>query len=208
MFYKFPLDQVIRQGDVTEGLISFGAIAYKLLSGDDICDFDSQPCFGIDLRFNYNVVMTPCCTIEKANYISFCPLYPVSKKIKNLINKEYLNEDPTRINTPVPAEKCVSVRYWNEKLTEVEREMKRQQGKTYTELSYFVFRKHDGIFEEDMTIDFNDIFCIRKRDLGNYLEKMLPFKVLQLTNDTRANLRQKLVKFFGRDPEEDLQCKI
>ncbi len=208
MFYKVPFDQKIRQGDVAEGLISFGAIAYKLLSGDDICDFDSQPCFGIDLRFNYNVVMTPCCTIKKANYISFCPLYPVSKKIKNLINKEYLNEYPTRINTPVPAEKCVSVRYWNEKLTEVEREMKRQLGKTYTELSYFVFRKHEGIFEEDMTIDFNDIFCIRKKDLGSYLEKLLPFKVLQLNDETRAHLRQKLVKFFDRVPEEDLQCKI
>jgi len=102
----------------------------------------------------------------------------------------------------------VSVRYWNEKLTEVEREMKRQLGKTYTELSYFVFRKHEGIFEEDMTIDFNDIFCIRKKDLGSYLEKLLPFKVLQLNDETRAHLRQKLVKFFGRVPEEDLQCKI
>ncbi len=136
MFYKMPLDQnEIRQGDVTTGLISFGAIAYKFLSGNDICEFDSKPCFGIDLRFNYNVVMTPCCQIKKADYISFCPLYPVSKKITNLRNKEYLNEDPVRINAPVPAEKCVSVAYWNDKLTEEQRQMRQVYKKSF----YFLY---------------------------------------------------------------------
>lgn len=208
MFYKMPLDQnKLRQGDVAAGLISFGAIAYKFLSGNDICEFDSKPCFGIDLRFNYNVVMTPCCQIKKVDYISFCPLYPVSKKITNLRNKEYLNEDPVRINAPVPADKCVSDYYWNEKLTEEQRQMRIQKGKQYTYLRFFVFQKHKDILGENMAIDFSDIFCIRRKDLGDFLEKILPVKVLQLSDDTRGNLRQKLIKYFS-NPEEDGRCQI
>ena len=202
MFYKIPKDSIIRQGDVTEGIISLGAVANKLLRRDNICGFDSEPNFSIDLRFNYNVVMTPCCNIKKAKYISFCPLYQVSKKIK--FDNKYLEEDPTKINEPVTAEQSMPKRRW-EKLGEEEKERKRQQGKNFSYLDHFAFKKYEGIFEEDMIIDFNDIFCIRRKDLGNNFEEMVPFKVLQLTDDTRAKFRQKLIKYFGRDPEDECE---
>jgi hypothetical protein len=133
--------------------------------------------------------MTPCCNIKKAKYISFCPLYQVSKKIK--FDNKYLEGDPTKINERVTAEQHMPKRWW-EKL-----------GDSY--LDHFAFKKYEGIFEEDMIIDFNDIFCIRRKDLGNNLEEMVPFKVLQLTDDTRAKFRQKLVKYFGRDPEKECE---
>lgn len=111
MFYKVPFNQIIRQGDITEGLISFGAIVYDFLTDRNICGFDSKPRFSIDLRFNYTTVITPCCTIKKAKYISLCPLYPISKIIK-LKDNPHLDEDPTRINEPVQAEKCVPPSVW------------------------------------------------------------------------------------------------
>ncbi len=159
MFYKVPFDQTIRQGDIIEGLISFGSIVHKFLSDEIICGFDSKPSFSIDLRFNYTAMMTPCCTIRKATYISLCPLYPVSKKIK-LTPNPYLSEDPTRINTPVPAEKCVPPNAWEKELSADEKEKRRQKGSMFVYGSFFVFKRYESIFEEDMIIDFNDTFSM------------------------------------------------
>lgn len=203
MFYKVPFDQIIRQGDIIEGLISFGAIVHNFFRDEIICGFDLKPSFSIDLRFNYTAVMTPCCTIRKATYISLCPLYPASKKIHKLSCNPYLHEYPTRINTPVPAEKCVPPDVWETKLPEDEKEKRQQKGRMFVYESFFVFKRYENIFKEDMIIDFNDTFSIRRQDLGNDLEQMLPSKVLQLTDETRGTFRQKLVKFYIRVPEEE-----
>lgn len=53
-----------------------------------------------------------------------------------------------------------------------------------------------------MMIDFNNIFNIRRKDLGNNNEKMLPSKLLQLSDETREMLRHKLSAYYLRVPEE------
>ena len=199
MFYKIPFDQIIRQGDIIKGLSSPRIIVYKLLTGKNVFGGDSDPCFSIDMRFNCVVVMTPCCTIQKADYITLCPLYPVSNKFRS---NPYLAEDPTRINTIVPPEKCIPPKGW-EGLPDEEKQKRLQKGSVFVFQSNFVFKKFESIFGDDMFIDFNDTFSIRRKDLGNNNEKLLPAKILQLTNDTRASLRQKLIKYYDRIPEEE-----
>ncbi|PHP45399.1 hypothetical protein B6V01_004205 [Methanosarcinales archaeon ex4572_44] len=132
MFYKDPPDQIIRQGDIIKGLISPGVITYNFLDIDNI--YFQKPFFSIDVRFNLVAVITPCCTIQKADYI--------------------------------------------------------------------FFKKYNGILNNDMVIDFNNIFNIRRKDLGNNNEKMLPSKLLQLSDETRDILRHKLSAYYLRVPEE------
>ena len=199
MFYKIPFDQIVRQGDIIKGLGSPRIIVYKLLTGKNVFGGDSDPCFSIDMRFNCVVVMTPCCTIQKADYISLCPLYPVSNKFRR---NPHLVEDSTRINTIVPPEKCIPPEGWDG-LPDEEKQKRIQRGPVFVFQSNFVFKKFENIFEDNMIIDFNDTFSIRRKDLGNNNEGLLLAKILQLTDDTRATLRQKLIKYYDRIPEEE-----
>lgn len=198
MFYKAHLDQIIRQGDIIKGLISPGVITYKFLDIDNIDHLN--PSFSIDVRFNLVVVITPCCTIQKADYISLCPLNPLLKSINK---NPYLIEDPTRLNLKVKPENCVPPDVWKDKLPPDEKQRRIELGSSYIYLQYFVFEKHNGILNSDMMIDFNNIFNIRRKDLGNNNEKMLPSKLLQLSDETREMLRHKLSAYYLRVPEED-----
>lgn len=198
MFYKDPVDPIIRQGDIINGLISPEIIAHNFL--DKRFTTNSDPSFSIDVRFNFAAVITPCCTIQKANYLSLCPLIPL---LKDFEQNPFLSEDPTRVNLKVPPEKCVPPISWEKVLTPEERQRRIEKGSTYIYLQYFVFKKYKDILTDDVMIDFTNTFNIRRKDLGNKNIKMLPVRVLQLSDETRETLRQKLVAFFIRKPEEE-----
>lgn len=199
MFYKDPVDQIIRQGDIIKGLISPEVIAHKFLD-KSVINNSEDPSFSIDFRFNFAVVITPCCTLQKANYISLCPLIPL---LKDFEQNPYLFEDPTRVNFKVAPEKCVPPIAWEKKLPPEEKQKRIEKGPTYIYFQYFVFKKDKDNLTDDMMIDFNNTFNIRRKELGNKNEKMLPVKVLQLSDETRETLRQKLVAYFIRKPEEE-----
>ncbi len=198
MFYKDPPDQIIRQGDIIKGLISPGVITYNFLDIDNI--YFQKPFFSIDVRFNLVAVITPCCTIQKADYISLCPLNPL---LKNINKNPHLMEDPTRLNQKVKPEHCVPPDVWKDKLPPDLKQRRIELGPTYIYLQHFVFKKYNGILNNDMVIDFNNIFNIRRKDLGNNNEKMLPSKLLQLSDETRDILRHKLSAYYLRVPEEE-----
>jgi hypothetical protein len=196
MFYKAPHDQIIRQGDIIKGLISPGVITHKFLDNDNI-DY-SNPSFSIDVRFNLVAVITPCCTIQKADYISLCPLNPL---LKDIHKNPHLIEDPTRLNQKVKPENCLPPNVWENILPSDIKQKRIELGSTYIYMQNFVFKKHNGILNNDVMIDFNNIFNIRRKDLGNNNEKMLPSKLLQLSDETREILRHKLSAYYLRVPE-------
>lgn len=198
MFYKDSVDQIIRQGDIIKGLISPEVIAHKFLDKGVINN--SGPSFSIDVRFNFAAVITPCCTIQKANYLSLCPLIPL---LKDFGQNPYLSEDPTRINLKVSPEKCVPPKVWENVLSPDEKQKRIEKGPTYIYVQYFVFKKDTDILTDYMMIDFNNTFNIRRKELGNNNEKMLPVKVFQLSDETRETLRQKLVAYYIRKPEDE-----
>lgn len=198
MFYKDPPDQIIRQGDIIKGLISPGVITHEFIDNDNI-DY-SNPSFSIDVRFNLVAVITPCCTIQKADYISLCPLNPL---LKDIHKNPHLIEDPTRLNLKVKPENCLPPNVWDNKLPPDIKQKRIELGPTYIYMQNFVFKKYDGILNNDVMIDFNNIFNIRRKDLGNNNEKMLPSKLLQLSDESRDTLRHKLSAYYLRVPDEE-----
>ena len=198
MFYKDTPDQIIRQGDIIKGLISPGVITNQFLDVDNIDNQNSS--FSIDVRFNLVAVITPCCTIQKADYISLCPLNPL---LKSMNKNPYLIEDPTSLNQKVKPENCLPPDVWENKLHPDEKQRRIESGPSYIYLQNFVFKKHNDILKNDMMIDFNNIFNLRRKDLGSNNEKMLPSKLLQLSAETREMLRHKLSAYYLRVPEED-----
>ena len=88
-------------------------------------------------------------------------------------------------------------------LPDEEKQKRIQRGPVFVFQSNFVFKIFENIFEDNMIIDFNDTFSIRRKDLGNNNERLLLAKILQLTDDTRATLRQKVIKYYDRIPEEE-----
>jgi len=123
--------------------------------------------------------------------------------LKDFGQNPYLSEDPTRINLKVTPEKCLPPIAWEKGLSPDEKQKRIEKGPTYIYVQYFVFKKDKDILTDDMMIDFNNTFNIRRKELGNNNEKMLPVKVFQLSDETRETLRQKLVAYYIRKPEEE-----
>lgn len=204
MFYKSPYDQIIRQGDIIKGLISPEIITNKFLDNNEK-DFGGS--FSIAVKFNYVTTITPCCNIQKSDYIALCPLIPLRKDFR-LESHKFIFEDPTRINRLIAPEKSVPPIAWEKKISSKEKQIRIERGPTYIYLNNFVFEKYGDILSENMMIDFDNIFNIRRKDLGNGNQKLLSAKVLQLSDEIRNTLREKLVAYYFKIPEENDDCKL
>ena len=141
--------------------------------------------------------------IQKRDYIALCPLAILPRWIRN---NAYLDEDPTRLNYMVPPEKALPSSGWD-RLSPGVKEKKTAMGKTWIYINNFVFRKKEGVFEDDMIIDFNYVFHINRKNLGNDNEKLIPYRILHLTREARASLREKLVAYYHRNPDSG-ECNI
>jgi len=153
-FYYDDPAQKVRQGDIFQGLINVGVISHRFLTSENLVD--SGVCFTLNLGFNYASIITPCCDIQKRDYIALCPLVILPKKIRT---NAYLDEDPTRLNHMVPPEKALPIAGWDKLDPEV-KQKRLEMGKTWIYINNFVFRKKEEIFVDDMVIDFNYIFYI------------------------------------------------
>jgi len=196
MFYADVYTPIIRQGDVFEGLVNVGIVPSKFLTAD-ILNKEHNPCFSVNLGFSYAVIITPCCDIQKRDYLAFCPIIPLNEKIKQ---NEFFNEDPTRVNAKVKPENMVPKVAWDN-FSDQEKANRMGKGKRYAFTNNFVFEKYSEIFVDTMMIDFNFIFNINRTTLGGKNEKLLPNRILQLSSETRRTLRLKLADYFFRDPD-------
>jgi len=200
MFYADNPSSDILQGDIFAGLVSFGLIPSKFLTVSTLSR-EHNPCFSMDLGFGYSAIVSPSCEIPKREYLAFCPLLPLHKRIRQV---EFLNDDPTRLNNEVDPENSMPKPKWDIKSEEEKAALKRK-GKTYAFLNNFVFEGIDGFFSDYLMIDFNFVFNINSKYLGKKNKLLLAPRVLQLSFESQRALRLKLANYYFREPEEACQ---
>lgn len=210
MSYTQNPNDVLRLGDVLTGYVSSVPLLKEPSSDNKHIDYS------LDLSMPaYSVVLSPCCSIGNAT-LTLVPLEQVNKK---LFANPYFVEDLTRINKPVPPELAIPPDEWD-KLSEEAKDSKRNVGKSYTFAELFIYLSHGLLLPYEITyrknifpighymIDFQKIFrvrceLVRSSNSNPTDQKLLDSKILQLSVDSRDDLRKKLAWYFGREPIED-----
>jgi hypothetical protein len=219
MFYSTNLDNFLRFGDVVRGYVTSRPIIKRPFSSvniDESYDYDKQIDYDLDIDIPaYSVIITPCCSIEDG-MVSITPLTklkPFYFKNPNFVN------DFTIINRPIDPQLAFMPTKWEQKTIEEKQSItEKAKGKPYTELSIFIYGPNGSLKPYTLKgntvshymIDFRNITTIRcqmiKRpeDLTPDEAPLIASKVLQLSEITRKELREKISFYYGRSPEEDL----
>lgn len=212
MFYELEeqMDKVLRLGDVVRGYISLSAkIKQPFLS------FESSIYHNYDVSFEvprYSVILTPCCSIGD-QMICLTQLIPL---LSSFFKNPYFVQDLTRINREIEPEKAIPPDEW-EQLPDGKKQEIKAKSKSYALLNYFVYEPSDMFpsYERRLQttnyymIDFRNIQTlkcelIKSRDkIGEEEVPILESKCLQLSNQSREELRKKLSFYYGRPSEEE-----
>jgi hypothetical protein len=208
MFYAEETDNCLRFGDVVRGYI-LPNITIK----EPILSFKSESHnYTIDVEMPYSVVLTPCCSIGEST-ISLTPLINVRS---DFFKNPYYAEDLTRINRLMKPQQSLSPDEL-EKFSPEEKQISLAKGINYALLNLFIYEENE-IFKKytlrkrEITyymIDFKNIYTI-KCAMVKRPEKAKPedapiieSKVLQLSIQARSELRDKIIYYYSRIPEED-----
>lgn len=209
MFYQEEIQNILRFGDVLKGYIS---TYVKIKQPFSIKEFQGFS-FNINVDIpNYLVVLTPCCSIEE-NKISLTPLIKLRPSF--LKNSHYV-KDFTSINRLLDFEYHFPTARWK-RFSKEEKQRFREQNKSYPILYLFVYEKHDLLPKYNFgdgeinyyMIDFRNTFKLNceliktKNGKQQELDQITNSKYLQLSIETRSQLREKLSYYYGRTPPED-----
>ncbi|HII93181.1 MAG TPA: hypothetical protein HA262_13785 [Methanosarcina sp.] len=204
MFYETNPDKALRFGDVVKGYVLSNSILQKPISGLEY-NFD----INIDFPL-FSVVLTPCCSISD-KIVALCPLKQLRPSI---FDNPFFEEDLTRINRPMSPQESVSEVVWSN-LGEAERQKRLlvKEGYAFCELfiyennglfpPYKITRKDREIKTNYYMIDFKDTYKIKCEKIINPKNSPWDMKYLQLSVDTRSELRKKISDYYGRIPDED-----
>ena len=203
MFYALTVDDALRFGDVVDGYISTVPTIVK----PTLTIIDAQG-YKIDVRMpRYSVILSPCCSIREET-ISLTPLIPAAP---NFFKNPYFAEDLTIINRPMEPQQTLSPDGW-EKLPPEEKQTRLAEGFNYALLHFFVYEQHDlfpyyelrdGTKNNYYMIDFRSTYRLNCGLILSPTNAPLQSKCLQLSIETRSELRDKLAYYYSRVPEED-----
>jgi len=205
MFYQENMYEALRFGDVLRGFIlttpkidePIGVAEHK----DYIINV-SLPAF--------SVVLSPCCSIRD-KIISLAPLIQL---YGTFFDNPYFEKDLTNINRKMIPEQTVSPQIWGE-FPEEEKQKRLQEGLQYALVNLFVYERHDffpnyTIHRREHTretdyymIDFRHVYKVNCDKIITPENAPLDCKCLQLSIETRKELREKISSYYGRTPEED-----
>ncbi|MDD4053060.1 MAG: hypothetical protein PHR28_14335 [candidate division Zixibacteria bacterium] len=203
MFYEDSIERTIRFGDIIKGLI----IATPNIEGPDNY---KQYNIGVEIPENC-VILSPCCSIGDETVL----ISPLLQVRNSFFGNAFLAEDLTRINRKMTAEQAVPPQQWA-KLTPEEKERRAQEGLTYAFVEVFVYdqnelfkkytvhRRDGNITTASYMIDFRNIHKLDCAMIKSPTDAPIEAKCLQLSIETRSQLREKLAAFYGRIPKEDL----
>jgi len=204
MFYESKISNAFRLGDVIKGFIS----VQPTIKNPIIGAMTEKDNYKIDINLpQFSVILSPCCSIGDSK-ITLTPLV----RLKNTIFKnKFFIEDPTRINREIEPQYTLPPEEF-EKLPQPEKDKILQSEKGYTLLEWFIYEQHDlfpqyelrGIDTKYYMIDFRNIYKINCSQIKTPEKVPIESKVLELSIQARANLREKLSYYYGRVPEEDL----
>jgi len=206
MFYARELDKALRFGDVLQGYPSTTPRIEEPILNENFVRYNID----VDLP-KFTVVMDPSCEIRNRT-ISLTPLIQVSWKF---FENPYFAEDLTRINREMEPQEALSSLAWS-KLSLEEQQQRLNVGRTYALLNVFVYEKHDLLprysvhrkTKEDIDvghymIDFRNTYRLCCNKIESPEKSPLNSKVLQLSPETRAELTNKLIKYYARIHLED-----
>ncbi len=207
MFYNDTNDKALRFGDVLRGYV---------LAASNI----EQPILDANYKINVDlpifcVVLTPCCSIGD-NIISLSPLIQI---YSSFFRNPYFIEDFTRINRKMEPQQSVSADIWA-KFPPEEQQKRLEKGISYALLELFIYEKNNLFPEYEISlkrdhttekhktnyymIDFRNIYKINCSKIVNSKDAPFESKCLQLSVETRSELRDKIAYYYGRPPDEDI----
>ncbi|MGB6500863.1 MAG: hypothetical protein WBG19_05640 [Thermoplasmata archaeon] len=205
-FYSDQPSATLRFGDVVTGF-QFAALHMDSPGPDEK---------GVDLKIHvtrprYFAVMTPCCSIELKS-ISLAPLVQVRHRFFDF---PPLAAELTKINSPMPPETPFTEEHWKTLSAEKQQEVL-GQGNSYVFDDCFVYEAN-AIFPAyvlknkkislsavgQYMVDFRSIARIECSQIERNHDAPSGMKLLELSVQTRGQLRDKLAHFFGRVPAED-----
>ncbi len=212
MFYDETLDNnQLRFGDVVKGFV----LATSTLEKPMV--MNEQHNYQVDINFpNLCVILSPCCTISEKTkndgIVAMSPLIPIRVCF---FDNPYFKEDLLRINKEMNPKQTLAPDIWAQFPSE-EQEKRKAPGISYALLELFVYQEHEYFPEYPLTnarresfktkffmIDFRNNFKVNCKALKKGKETLSDDKLLQLSANARKELRDKIVHFYGRTPEED-----
>ena len=205
-FYEGSPDNALRFGDVVDGFpVSASQVESPILG-----DVPKQ--YKIDVKPpEYSVILTPCCSIGSGTLL----LAPFQKVNRRLYDNPYLSEDLLRLNFPMTPQQAVLPTAWERMSSEERaRRIDTSRPKSYAFVEYFMYAPHDRLPEYNVTtdgrlrtghysIDFRCMYRIECKKINTATQSPVGAKVVQITVSAREALRDKLVAYFARVPEED-----
>ena len=202
MFYEQDRENVLRFGDALKGFLSVTPVIKQPILEAHHNDYN------IDINLPiFSVVLSPCCSIDEGT-ISLSPFIPVRQAF---FENPYFVEDLTRINRKMVPEQSLSPQVWKKLLPE-ERQQRLEKGMAYVFVELFVYEKNDlfpnytvhrkkgNLETKYYMIDFRNTYKINCESLK---ENPVEAKCLQLSVQTRSELREKIAYYYGRVPKED-----
>jgi len=204
MFYEDEQSKALRLGDILPDFVFVAA---------EITDPRNQQSYKINVKNHpYCVIMTPCCSI-RAGVVSITPLIEVRS---TFFDNPVFVEDLTRINRMIKPEQTVRPELWESFPPERKAKML-SEGETYAFPGLFIYDKHDRLpFYQLYTrgrraqvatsyymIDFKNICKVHCDKIVTPENSPYDMKILELSTQTRSELRTKLGDYFKRVPLED-----
>lgn len=211
MFYQDGLDKTLRFGDVVKGYILTNAILETPI-------WDSQhDNYAVNVSLpQFSVIMTPCCSIEDKTIM----LTPLIQVYPAFFDNPYLLEDLTRVNRIMTPKQSVAPTVWDQ-LGDEEQERRLAEENTYAFINLFVYGKHDSFIEYTLhrknrdnivtgyyMINFKNLYKVHCDKIISPTNSPLESKHLQLSVETREELRVKLARYYSRVPQEDQLVEV
>ena len=211
MFYDRNPSGILRLGDIVQG---FPLTATGFNPAPD----GSRPeDFRVEVRQPpFAAVLSPCCSIGSSTVL----LSPLLRIQRSWFANDYFVGDFTNLNRPMTPEQAVSRDNW-EKLTVEERQKRldlSSPGGSYVFLEMFVYAPHDILpvypvkwkLEEKQvghyTVDFRKTYKVECSQISYPQSEGSPvarMKRLQLSIESRGQLRDKLSYYYGHPAPED-----
>jgi hypothetical protein len=207
MFYSVTPTNALRFGDIVRGYVNATPEIKKPFSLGETESYRltvDQPSF--------SVVLSPCCSISDKVLL----LAPLSQIRPAFLKNPYYAEDLTRINRVMTPQQSLPPETW-QNLSEEERIRRLAAGNSsWAHVELFVYAPHDllpryklnkpggAIDTNYFMIDFRHTFRINCERVIDPKNSPVDSKLLELSLQTRAELREKVAHFYHRVPDEDL----
>lgn len=205
MFYEKKMDTSFRFGDVIKGYITINTRIKKPFLNIENHDYN----INVELP-PFSVILSPCCSIGDRKIT----LAPLKRVRKSFFNNPHFDEDLTRINRRMDSKNVLSPEQWEKKSDKEKAEILKDKP-VYTFVELFIYDENDlfpkyPIRRRGKTenisyymIDFGNIYKLGCEEIISPKKAPIDSKLLQLSVQSRSELRDKIAYYFGRVPDED-----